>query len=192
MRHMRHTPVLSVAILFGVPATLLADNCSGLTDCYGTQVAAVAVIGAIAIGLAVVWAWPILLEMLAVEGGTGAAIGSQEMLLARDAFLRAAEELSAEVEQGLNIEKIAGDGARKGIDDIVRLTNTYGGEVSDWAKMVSRSAETSPGRYIQLHWYENETTGEIFEMKISPQQPKGLGEDAALRKLWNSLLRWFS
>jgi hypothetical protein len=188
---MRHSLIVSIIIIAIAPTILFADNCGGLIDCYGTQIAAAAVIGAIAVGIAVVWAWPVLLEMLAAEGGS-AAIGSQEMLLTRHFILRAAEELAAEAEEGVELEKMAGAGVKRAIDDLPRLISQYGGEAADWAKMTTRSAEISPGRSIQLHFYENEATGEIVEMKIKPGQLRSTGTDAALQKLWSAIRRWFS
>jgi len=169
---------------------LLADNCGSLTDCYGTQMAAAVVIGAIALGIAAVWAWPIFLNMLTAQGAAAVALGSQEMLLVRHFMMRGAAVLAAEAEQGLALEAMAGVGTKVAIRDLPRLLSQYGGAAGDFAKMTTRSIEIIPGRTIQMHFYKNISTGEIFDLKIKPAQLKSAKE--VLEQVVNSVKRMFS
>lgn len=56
---------------------------------------------------------------------------------------------------------IAGAGHPNPITDIYRITNRYGGNVSDWVKKVSSGHVDK----IELHWYENIRTGEKVDIK---------------------------
>jgi len=76
----------------------------------------------------------------------------------------ASEEALAAAQAGRGIA-IAGAGARSGrlIDDIARITSTYGGEAADWAKM--STGRTVNGVRVEVHWYENVRTNQRVEIK---------------------------
>jgi hypothetical protein len=50
------------------------------------------------------------------------------------------------------------------IRDVERLVETYGGEASRWRKLATEPFMESPGRLIELHWYEHHGVGR-FEIK---------------------------
>jgi hypothetical protein len=58
---------------------------------------------------------------------------------------------------------MAGAGVQRQIDDIVRLVQEYGGNVSDWAKVTSSAYRTSAGQILEIHAYENLATGQVVE-----------------------------
>jgi filamentous hemagglutinin len=62
---------------------------------------------------------------------------------------------------------IAGAGTGQRLRDAPRLVATYGGELTDWAKMVSRGVVRVPfgGPVIQIHWYENPVRNLAVEAK---------------------------
>ncbi len=60
---------------------------------------------------------------------------------------------------------IAGHGSNRAIDDIQRLTKTYGGNASDWAKVKSSAYKASDGTSFQAGGYSNVATGKIYEIK---------------------------
>lgn len=60
---------------------------------------------------------------------------------------------------------MAGAGTGKAIRDVGRLTKTYGGMASDWAKMSSKKYRAPDGRVFETHWYENEIIGRRVEFK---------------------------
>lgn len=66
---------LAVMVLASVPSPAYADNCGGLTDCYGTIAAAIAVVVAIALLIAIIAFLPEILAALglAAEVAEGAA-----------------------------------------------------------------------------------------------------------------------
>ena len=76
----------------------------------------------------------------------------------------ASEEALAAAQAGRGVA-IAGAGARSGrlIDDIVRVTQTYGGDAAEWAKM--STGRTVNGVRVEVHWYENVRTGQRVEFK---------------------------
>ncbi|WP_143052891.1 hypothetical protein [Propionibacterium cyclohexanicum] len=61
---------------------------------------------------------------------------------------------------------IAGNGSRRTIDDIDRLTNVFGGDEEDWSTMSSESHNFSGRGSIQAHWYENVETGCRYDARI--------------------------
>ena len=67
--------VLAVLVLATIPSPAYADNCGGLTDCYGTIAAAIAVVVAIALLIAIIAFLPEILAALglAAEVAEGAA-----------------------------------------------------------------------------------------------------------------------
>jgi hypothetical protein len=76
MRPRHRIGVLTAAmVLTGVPAPAYADNCGGLTDCYGTIAAAVAVVVAIALLITIIAFLPEILAAigLGAEVAEGAA-----------------------------------------------------------------------------------------------------------------------
>jgi RHS repeat-associated protein len=62
---------------------------------------------------------------------------------------------------------IAGVGAKKAIEDLPRLTATYGGSAADWAKISSSAYKASDGTVMSVHAYKNVTTGVIVELKTA-------------------------
>ena len=68
--------VLATMVLATIPSPAYADNCGGLTDCYGTIAAAIAVVVAIALLIAIIAFLPEILAALglAAEVAEGAAV----------------------------------------------------------------------------------------------------------------------
>jgi hypothetical protein len=83
-----------------------------------------------------------------------------------DALAAGSGRLLAEARAGLGARVIAGAGHVKGnaIRDVARLVSEYGGEAGDWSKRSGRSLRVG-GKTIEVHWYENVTTGERVEFK---------------------------
>lgn len=69
----RRLRLLTAGALVLVPCTAWADNCGGLSDCYGTIAAAVAVVVAIAAVILVIAFLPEILAAVGIEGGLGLA-----------------------------------------------------------------------------------------------------------------------
>jgi RHS repeat-associated protein len=70
---------------------------------------------------------------------------------------------------------MAGVGHQRGIDDIDRLIASYGGQVSDWAKIKSSHYKDGVMSF-ETHAYRNVSTGEIVEPKTK------FGDDSALHE----------
>jgi len=77
-------------------------------------------------------------------------------------------EMAGIMAQGSRV--IAGPGSNSALRDAPRLAAQYGGQQSQWAKMTSTAYKVDPdtGAKLQVHWYENLTTGQIEERKWSP------------------------
>ena len=60
---------------------------------------------------------------------------------------------------------LAGQGHTKAINDIRRLTSTYGGKRTDWVKKSSGSKKTIDGTSLETHSYENIKTRRKKEIK---------------------------
>lgn len=53
------------------------------------------------------------------------------------------------------------------IRDVARLVATHGGQARNWRKLSTQPFAETPGRYIELHWYEHHGLGR-FEIKEVP------------------------
>jgi hypothetical protein len=60
---------------------------------------------------------------------------------------------------------MAGAGVQRQIDDIARIVQEYGGNVSDWTKVTSYAYKTPAGQIIAVHAYENLANGLVVEPK---------------------------
>jgi hypothetical protein len=65
---------------------------------------------------------------------------------------------------------MAGVGNKRSIDDINRLTATYGGKKEDWVKKttinLNQRSLVNKTQKVELHWYENLKNGVKVEPKI--------------------------
>lgn len=61
------------------------------------------------------------------------------------------------------VVEIAGGKRRRKIDDINRLTTTYGGKAKEWSKR--RATASINGKQKEIHFYQNKRLGN-FEYKI--------------------------
>ena len=61
--------------------------------------------------------------------------------------------------------RIAGKGTNTVFRDAPRIADEYGGNASDWVKMVSRSCEAADGAVIQTHWVDSIVTRERMEIR---------------------------
>jgi hypothetical protein len=97
---------------------------------------------------------------------TGASSPLQAQNLARQ--LTSEEQLGqAKAGQG---EPIFGAGTNQPLLDAQRLSQQYGGNPADWAKMGGESSavhgvQTPAGNNFETHWYQNMRTGQVVEIK---------------------------
>ena len=67
-------------------------------------------------------------------------------------------------------KSMAGVGHKRSIDDINRLTDTYGGKKEDWVKKttinLNQRSLVNKTQKVELHWYENLKNGVKVEPKI--------------------------
>lgn len=132
------------------------------------------------VGLAIVGV-ALTISVVGSEGDVGVVVGEgalgAELSASLDAEYAESAAQGARLSEGLAIEEgmsgegrsMAGAGAEsgRGIDDIDRLTDKYGGDAGDWAKMYARNTHRFPdGRVGQAHWYENLQTGCKVEGKL--------------------------
>ena len=55
------------------------------------------------------------------------------------------------------------------VKDEPRLIATYGGKPGDWAKIKGQNYRLETGETIEIHAYQNVTTGQIVEPKTKIQ-----------------------
>jgi hypothetical protein len=48
----------------------------------------------------------------------------------------------------------------------------YGGKPEDWVKIVSTQKASIYGAIVQIHWFQNTTTGQSVEFKFKRTYPK--------------------
>ncbi len=99
-----------------------------------------------------------------ISGGAATAYGYQ---LLKDSYrsLELIGEALGGVANAAN--RVIGGGTS--IRDVQRLVATYGGKTSDWVKVTTPEAWVQRGRAaataIEVHFYQNVTTGQIVELK---------------------------
>ncbi|TNV14046.1 hypothetical protein FH968_20730 [Buttiauxella sp. B2] len=65
---------------------------------------------------------------------------------------------------------LAGNGSKDPLRDAPRLVAEYGGKVSDWSKVSSKSYTAADGSQFEIHAYRNAITGQLVEPKTIPTQ----------------------
>ncbi|CAI1845705.1 Possible hemagglutinin (DUF638) [Serratia quinivorans] len=124
-----------------------------------------------------------------VPGGVGAggAVGIGKTA-AEAAAAKTANNAAHSAASGLNLNKslaseaqladlvksggasLAGNGAKDPLRDAPRLVAEYGGKVSDWSKVSSKSYTAADGSQFEIHAYRNAITGQLVEPKTIPTQ----------------------
>jgi hypothetical protein len=89
------------------------------------------------------------------------AIGSQQTLLWRTGI----QTLRQAALEGQGI-RVAGAGVKVGLRQATRLVSQYGGTTNDWVKMTTKDWIMPGGIRTQVHYYLNEATKQIVEMKV--------------------------
>ena len=58
------------------------------------------------------------------------------------------------------------------LGDAPRLVANYGGQLSDWVKIVSTQSKLINGAVVEVHWFSNNQTGQTVEFKFKRTYPK--------------------
>ena len=138
----------------------------------GTRVAAFAKVGLTGIAAGAVVATGVFAAAAVAAGGTaGAAAASGVATASAEASTAAAaiETSTTLLVTQLPARAIAGAGTTVLLRDAPRLIATYGGRLSDWAKMTTVDAWRVPWMRatVQGHWYENVQSGLQVELKLA-------------------------
>lgn len=80
-------------------------------------------------------------------------------------MLQNSRNLASQSQMSQAGKSIAGAGSDEELRVAGRLSDQYGGEPGDWAKMTSSSYTDPTGMQIQTRWYENIKTGGQYEFK---------------------------
>ncbi|MBW4497411.1 MAG: hypothetical protein KME26_30985 [Oscillatoria princeps RMCB-10] len=81
------------------------------------------------------------------------------------------EQLLLEDAKAGNAIPIQG-GADDLLGDAPRLVALYGGQPENWFKMTSTQAFVINGASVQVHWFQNNQTGQNVEIKFKRLYPK--------------------
>ncbi|MDY6805442.1 MAG: hypothetical protein SXA11_16765 [Cyanobacteriota bacterium] len=68
--------------------------------------------------------------------------------------------------------KIIFNGLRKPLRYAPQLVANYGGSPEDWDKMTTKQSAVIDGASVQVHWYQNNKTGQNVEFKFKREYPK--------------------
>ena len=134
--------------------------------------AAFAKVGLTGIAAGAVVATGVFAAAAVAAGGTaGAAAASGVATASAEASTAAAaiETSTTLLVTQLPARAIAGAGTTVLLRDAPRLIATYGGRLSDWAKMTTVDAWRVPWMRatVQGHWYENVQSGLQVELKLA-------------------------